>query len=76
VLFERWSDWCSETVRQHPGDMGKFTRNLTVAFSTVRTSQPRGEAGGRVQSYAGLALVEGGGSGGSTSLFSWAKPVK
>jgi putative DNA primase/helicase len=54
TLFEVWRLWCNESGHE-PGSQATFGKNLTAAFTSIRTSRPR-EDGGRVNTYVGIGL--------------------
>jgi len=54
-LFDAWKSWCSENGRDHTGNAQSFGRDLTAAFSGIRTSGPVRRGGRQVRVYQGVA---------------------
>lgn len=55
ILFKRWSDWCADNGRDHPGTVQLFGKQLTAAFPSVTKARVV-ENGERVRKYAGIRM--------------------
>ena len=55
-LYAAWKNWCEEQGRDHPGTAQTFGRDLRASIPSLKTSQPRDEAGDRYRLYQGVTL--------------------
>jgi putative DNA primase/helicase len=56
ALYERWTKWCDQQHRDHPGTVQTFGRDLRAALPGLIIVNPRDAAGKPVRYYQGLGL--------------------
>jgi len=54
-LYKRWSDWCRDNGRDHPGTVQLFGKQLTAAFPSISKCRAV-ESGTRVRTYTGIRI--------------------
>lgn len=52
-LYKRWSEWCADNGRDHPGTVQLFGKQLTAAFPSISKGRVV-DSGNRVRTYNGI----------------------